>query len=64
MDELDLLDRFIKLNFEYERSNEIRDNPLCVKRHSRVSQYWEANSGRTLNKELHKMMTVKSAKMM
>lgn len=61
MDELDLLDRYIELVFEYERSNEVRDNPPCVKTHSRVSQYWEAKSGRTLNNDLHKLMTVKSA---
>lgn len=62
MEELELLDRFIVLQFEYEKSNEVQDNPTCVRRHSRVSQYWEAKSGRTLNKELHSLMTVKSAK--
>ena len=49
MEELDLLDRYIILHFEYEKNNEIRENPICVKRHSRVSLYWESKSGRTLN---------------
>jgi hypothetical protein len=64
IEELDLLDRYIMLQFESEKSNEVRENPLCVTKHSRVSQYWEAMSGRTLNRDLHNMMTVKSAQMM
>lgn len=49
MEELQLLEKYIVLHFEYEKSNEVQENPSCVKRHSRVSQYWEAKSGRTLN---------------
>jgi len=49
MQELDLLDQYIEMSFKSSKSNEIRDNPYCVKKHSRVSQYWEALSGRTIN---------------
>lgn len=58
IEELELLDRFITHSFEYERSHEVRDNSPCIKKHSRVSQYWEAHEGKTLNRELHQMMTV------
>ena len=64
LEELNELDSYIKLSHAYEKSNEIRDNPYCIKRHSRVSQYWEAMSGRTLNRQLHSIMEVKSAQMM
>ena len=37
MEELELLEKYIVSNFEYEKSNEVQDNPSCVKRHSRVS---------------------------
>ena len=37
IEELELLDRYITLVFEYEKSNEIRDNAPCVTKHSRVS---------------------------
>jgi hypothetical protein len=42
----------------------VRDNSPCIQKHSRISQYWEAKQGRTLNKELHSLMTVKSARVM
>ena len=64
LEELNELDSFIQLGYAYDKSNEIRDNPQCIKSHSRVSQYWEARSGRTLNRDLHSMMEVKSAQMM
>ena len=60
-EELDLLEQYIIQSFEYNRNNEVRDNPHCMKMHGRVSQYWEAKSNRTLNSDLHKLMSIKSA---
>ena len=60
-EELDLLEQYIIQYFEYNRNNEVRDNPPCMKMHARVSQYWEAKSNRTLNSDLHKLMSIKSA---
>ena len=60
-EELDLLEQYIIQSFEYNRNNEVRDNPPCMKMHGRVSQYWEPKSNRTLNSDLHKLMSIKSA---
>lgn len=48
-DDLNLLEEFIVARFERENNNNIRENDECMKRHSKVSQYWEAIYHRTLN---------------
>ncbi len=63
-EELDLLEKYIVQSYEYNKSNEIKQNPPCMKMHGRVSQYWEAKSNRTLNSDLHKLLSIKSAQLM
>jgi len=60
--ELQLLDSYIRTHYEYTSANLVRWSPPCVKRHSQVSQYWEALENRTLNGNLHKLTREAGAK--
>lgn len=39
----------------------IRENDVCMRKHSQVSQYWEAKANKTINEFLHAPMAKDSA---
>lgn len=50
-----LLNKFIIEYYEREENNNVRDNDMCMKSHSKVSQYWEAreNNQEKINPNYH-----------
>lgn len=60
-EDVELLNNFIIEHYEREQNNLIRDNDQCMRRHSKVSQYWEAKMNRTMNPGLHTTTAATSA---
>ena len=52
-----MLNEFIIQHFERIANNQVRDNDECMKRHSQVSQYWDAKVNQTVRPELVAMQT-------
>ncbi|TNV78504.1 hypothetical protein FGO68_gene3615 [Halteria grandinella] len=55
--ETGVLNEFIIQHFERISNNQVRDNDQCMKKHSQVSQYWDAKANRTIELRATTMQT-------